>query len=319
MLSLGRLLKPLVGVSHKEATSFSEGNSKTWQHLETAVLAAIGGYHATLEDSRLEILVPRLNEVEPELRGYAYEGAAIGLTGLDCLMPWKKRLQEFLDGPGSSHTYMIHIGAGEALARLRRQPERFLSRLDPVLRWMVMDGYGFHEGFFARHRYIEQQAPPAHLSPYACRVFDQGLGRSCWFLAGANVERMAAMVSNFPPTRQADLWIGVGVGCAYAGGVDRAAIETLRQAAGSYLPRLALGAAVVAKGRLRAGNPVPHSDLACEVLCGLSREKAAYLVDVAFQNLPTNGVVPAYEILQQRLELQFAGLAEHVDQRKEAV
>ena len=224
-ISLSKLRRSLLGVSHKEATSFSEGNSSTWKHLETAVLAAIEGYHSTLDGSKFEALVPRLNTVALELRGYAYEGAAMGLTGLDCLLPWKNRLRAYMAGPGEAHIYMVHIGAGEALARLRKKPEPFIARLeDRVLCWLVMDGYGFHEGFFSRHRYVDEQVVPAHLSSYARRIFDQGLGRSIWFSAGANVDRIAAIIAAFPQARQADLWVGIGVACTYVGGVDRAAI-----------------------------------------------------------------------------------------------
>lgn len=312
-ISLSKLRRSLLGVSYKEATSFSEGNTKTWKHLETAVLAAIEGYHATLDSSKFEVLIPQLNTVELALRGYAYEGAAMGLTGLDCVLPWKKRLQAFMAGPGSAHIYMVHIGAGEALARLRRKPEPFIARLeDRVLCWLVMDGYGFHEGFFARRRYVDEQVVPQHLSPYARRIFDQGLGRSIWFSAGANVEHIAAMIAAFPPARQADLWVGVGVACTYVGGIERAAIEALHKASGLYGPQLALGAAVVAKGRQRAANPTPHSDLACEVLCGISSSWAAQILDVAFQNLPLDGPEPAFEILQQRLLAQFAERTESV-------
>ena len=319
-ISLSKLRRSLLGVSHKEATSFSEGNSSTWKHLETAVLAAIEGYHSTLDGSKFEALVPRLNTVALELRGYAYEGAAMGLTGLDCLLPWKNRLRAYMAGPGAAHIYMVHIGAGEALARLRKKPEPFIARLeDRVLCWLVMDGYGFHEGFFSRHRYVDEQVVPAHLSSYARRIFDQGLGRSIWFSAGANVDRIAAIIAAFPQARQADLWVGIGVACTYVGGVDRAAIEALHRAAGPYGPQMALGAAVVAKGRQRAGNPVPHTDLACEVLCGTSSERAAHILDVAFQNLPTTGPEPAYEILQQRLLAQFAERTESIYQQKEAI
>ena len=318
--SLAKLRKSLLGVSQKEATSFSEGNTRTWRQLETAVLSALTGYHATLESSHFEVLVPRLDEVELELRGYAYEGAAMGLTGLDCFLPWKKRLKAYMAGPGSAHIYMVHIGAGEALARLRRKPEPFIARLeDRVLCWLVMEGYGFHEGFFSRHRHVEEQVIPAHLSSYARRIFDQGLGRSIWFTAGANVERIAATIATFPQARQADLWVGVGVGCTYVGGLDRAAIEALRRAAGPYAPQMAVGAAFVAKGRQRASNPTAHTELACEVLCALSADQAAHKTEVAFQDLPTDGVEPAFEILQQRLLAQFAAPAERVYQQKEAI
>ncbi len=318
MIDLGKLRRSILGVSLKEATSFSEGDSETWKQLETAVLSAVEGYHATLDSSKFEVLIPRLDSVALELRGYAYEGAAMGLTGLDCVLPWKKRLQAYMAGPGAPHIYMVHIGAGEALARLRRKPEPFIARLqDRTLCWLVMDGYGFHEGFFKRKRYIDEKVVPAYLSPYARRIFDQGLGRSLWFLAGANVERIAASIAAFPESRQADLWVGIGVACAYVGGIDRAAIEALQKAAGPFAPYMALGIAFVAKGRQRAGNPVPHTDLACRVLWGLSSEHAAHIVDVGFQALPLDGPKPAYEILQQRLLAQFAERAEVVSQSKE--
>jgi hypothetical protein len=81
---------------------------------------------------------------------------------------------------------------------------------------------------------------------------------------------------------------------------------------------LALGAATVAKGRHRAGNPVPHTDMASEILCGVSSERAAQILDVAFENLPTDGPEPAFEILQQRLLAQFALPIASVSQREEA-
>lgn len=307
MNTLSKLRRALLGVSHKEATAFSEGDSPTWRHLEAAVLAAIEGYHATLDGSAFSRLVPRLQTVPLEMRGYAYEGAAMGLTGLDCVLPWKKRLRAYMAGPGAPHIYMVHIGAGEALARLRRKPEPFIARLeDRVICWLVMDGYGFHEGFFARKRYVDEQQVPGHLSAYARRIFDQGLGRSIWFTSGAQVERISGIIERFPQARQADLWVGIGVACAYVGGLEQKAVEALRQAAGPYRSSMAVGVAFVAKGRQRAGNPVPHTDLACQVLWGISSVQAAQFVDSAFEDLPLTGPEPAFEILQQRLRTQFA-------------
>jgi hypothetical protein len=316
--SLVKLRKALMGVSEKTATAFSAGNSEEWKHLEQAVLSAIEGYHATLVSNKFAVLVPLLDKIELDMRGFAYEGAAMGLTAMDCVLPWKNRLQAYLDGPGSPHVYMVHIGAGEALARLRRKPEPFIARMkDRVLCWLVMDGYGFHEGFFYTQRTIERQIVPSHLSIYARRIFDQGVGRSIWFSTGTNVERIASTIGAFPEHRRADMWAGIGVACTYVGGVDSEIIEDLRMAAGQYGPQLALGASVVAKGRQRAGNPVPHTDLACEILCGISSRQAAQLVDFAFLSLPVDGPEPAFEILQQRLLAQFAGRTVDVYRRKE--
>jgi hypothetical protein len=306
-LSLSRLRRAVMGVSDKEATSFSRGDTPTWRHLETVVRAAVGGYHAVLDGSRFEDLIPRLDQTPLEFRGYAYEGAAMGLTGLDCFLPGKSRLQAYMDGPGSRHIYMVHIGAGEALARLRRKPERFMARLsDPALRWLVMDGYGFHEGFFKPQRFVEAQQVPGHVSAFARRIFDQGVGRSIWFTRGAQVDQISRTIAAFPAHRHPDLWVGVGVACGYVGGFDRSTVEALRAAAGRHATRMAVGTAFVAKGRLRAGNPIPETNLACEVLCGTSDQDAARLVDQAFEDLPDTPSVPAYDTLQQRLEASLA-------------
>jgi hypothetical protein len=318
-ISLKKLRRSLLGVSHKKATAFSKGNTEAWRHLETVVLTALEGYHATLDSSKLELLVPRLNMVPLEMRSYAYEGAAMGLTGLDCMLPWKKRLQAYMAGPGAPHIYMVHIGVGEALALLRRNPEPFIARLkDRVICWLVMEGYGFHKGFFFSRRYIGEQVVPAYLSPYGRRIFDQGLGRSIWFLAGANVEDITATIAAFPVDRQADLWVGIGVACTYVGGVDRSTVEALQKASGPYEPQMAMGAAFVAKGRQLAGNPVPHTDMVCDILWGLIADQAADITTAAFRNLPTDEPEPAFEILQQRILAEFAERTERVYQQKEA-
>jgi hypothetical protein len=304
---MARARKALIGVSDREATAFSQGDSANWRHLERSVLAAVGGYHSVLEGGSLDDLVRRLEQFPLDLRGYAYEGAAMGLTGMDCFIPWKSGFREFVEGPGAPHVYMVHIGAGEALARLRRKPERFLVRLeDPVLRWLVLDGYGFHEGFFSPERHVKQQRVPAHLSPFGRRVFDQGVGRSLWFACGAQVDRIAAAISAFPAERRPDMWLGIGVACGYVGGVDRLAIERLRELSGAHWPRLAVGTAFVAKGRHRAGNPIPDTDLACQVLCGITSVRAAELVDDAFAGLPSRYDEPGYELLQRSLLGSFS-------------
>jgi Protein of unknown function (DUF1702) len=318
MTSLGKLLRPFFGVSQAQATSFGAGDSQAAQRMETVISTVTRGCQATLQNSRFEALVPRLNAVEPELRGFAYEGAGTGLAALDCFLPWKNRTKAFLDGPGAAYIYAVQIGAGMALARLRRRPEPFLARLDPVLGWIAIDGYGFHEGFFARQRYVRKQAIPTHLSSYGRRAFDQGLGRSIWFLGGGNIGQVAATITAFVVGRQADLWSGVGLACGYTGGVERAAIESLQQAAGLYAPELAVGAAIAANARHRAGSPAPYAELACAALCGRSSERASHIVNAALQDLPPDGQVPAYAVWRQRLATEFAAQTAHEYQKEVA-
>jgi hypothetical protein len=269
------------------------------------------GYHAALEEDEVDALALRLNKIESELRGFAFEGAAMSLTLLDHLTPFRNnRLHAFLNGHGATHPYMVHVGAGWAFARLpwlRRCVERPLARLDPLLRWLAVDGYGFHEGYFHWRRCVETQAIPDRLAGYGRRAFDQGLGRSLWFVDGADVSRIPATIGAFPPSRHADLWAGVGLACTYAGGAERDCLEALLAKAGPYAPTLAQGAAFAAKARHRAGNPATHTEIACQVLCALSADGAAHLCDLALKDLPPDGAEPAYEVWRQRIRAQFVG------------
>ena len=311
--ALGLLRKVAFGISLEEATfarrGFRVSEARAQQRLEQIGNVFLQGYHAALEEDGPEALALRLRAVDAELRGFAFEGAAMGLTLLDHLsLSNGKRLQAFLNGPGAAHVYMVHVGAGWAVARLpwlRRHAEQYLTRLDPLLCWLAVDGYGFHEGYFNWRRAIERQAVPDQLKGYARRVFDQGLGRSLWFVEGADVLRISSTVASFKRERHADLWSGAGLACAYAGGVDQAGFEAMRLAAQPYTPQLAQGVAFAAKARQRANNPAAHTEMACKVFCGLSSEAAALITDVALESLPGDGNEPAYEVWRQRIQAQF--------------
>lgn len=308
MTALGKLRKSLFGIPSEKAVFSQPGFvEEAWLRFQPVAHSLVEGYHATLEDSRFEVLVPRLNAIDPDLHGFAYEGAGMGIAALDIMAPWKNRLQAFVGpgGPAAAHIYPIYVGVGLALARLRRNPERFLIRLDPLLNWVIVDGYGFHEAFFSWRRTVEEQVTPAHFSSYALRLFDQGMGRAIWFASGALLERVTTIIATFPPSRQAELWSGVGLASSYAGGGDRAALERVQKNAGPYQVQLACGAAIAARGRHQAGNLTAHTDLACEVYCGLSSDEAFHITNVASENIPTNGVEPAYEIWRRRIQTQL--------------
>ena len=311
--ALGLLRKAVLGISLEEATfaqrGFHVSDTRAQQRLEKIGNVFLQGYQAVLEDDTSDALALQLHTLDAELRGFAFEGAAMGLTLLDHLsLRQGKRLQTFLHGPGAAHTYMVHVGVGWAIARLpwlRRHAQQYLARLDPLLCWLALDGYGFHEGYFNWRRTIERQVVPTQLKGYARRVFDQGLGRSLWFVEGADVLRISSTVAAFDPERHADLWSGVGLACAYAGGIDQAGIEAMRRTAQTYTPQLAQGTAFAAKTRQRANNPVAHTEVACRVLCGLSAEAAALITDVALEKLPRDGEEPAYEVWRRRIQAQF--------------
>ena len=288
--------------------AFRGDHAAVREQLESVGKSFVHGYHAALEESSPEALVARVGEVGHEWIGFAYEGAAMALTILDTITPWRRdRLQRFLAGPGEPHVYLMIVGAGWIMARLPVSPQRLLTRFDPVLRWLALDGYGFHEGFFNWPKAVERQEVPARLTGYFRRGFDQGLGRSLWFVDGADVRLLPQTIGAFPAARQGDLWAGLGLAVAYAGGRERAAVEELKRAAGTYAPQLAQGAAFAAKARERAGNLATHTELACEVLCGMSATGAAEVCDQALLNLPPDSAeVPAYDVWRQRIQERFS-------------
>ncbi len=307
----GRLRKIIFGISPEEASFKRRGfrwrDERARARLEGVGATFLRGYHAALEAEGDEALVRRLGEVESELRGFAFEGAAMGLALRDLLKPWGRgRLKPFIEGAGAAHVYMLHVGAGWALARLRRDPSRVLKSFDPLLGWLAVDGYGFHEGFFKWPAYVARQERPRRLRGYALRVFDQGLGRSLWFVEGADVERVIGTINAFAPERHSDLWSGVGLACAYAGGADDAGLECLRARAGRFAPQLAQGAAFAAKTRRRAGNMAAHTEEACRVLCGMGARAAAEVTDAALRLAPRGGEEPAYETWRRRIAEEMA-------------
>lgn len=254
------------------------------------------GYQAATTDD-LEAIIPKLNAVEAEFLGFALEGVGTVLAQRDALTPTgQNRVEAFVAGPGAAYETFVYVGVGLMLGKKRLPIEPYLKSLSLTRSWLVLDGYGFQHGFTHWQEYLDDQALPEQLSGYACRVFDQGMGRSIWFIDGTDVTRIPQTIGAFPPARQADLWGGVGYACAYAGGVDRETLEALGTAAGFYRPILARVTAVAAKSRQLLGNPSVYTELACEVLCGMGAEAAAETVDRTLKSPPmTNGATPDQE------------------------
>jgi hypothetical protein len=305
------LRRRLLGISPGETSvarrGFEVRDPRVVERLEAIGGAFLGGYHAALETRDEHDLGSRLEETEAERRGFAYEGAAMGLLLLDALTPWARgRWRRFARGPGAAHIYMVHVGAGWALARLPGGFRRSWLPFDPLLHWLAYDGYGFHEGYFHRARRVSNGEIPASLSGYALRAFDQGLGRSLWFGEGADPGRVSAAFSALAPGRRGDLWSGVGLAAAYAGGADAAALESLPRLAGAFAAHVAQGAAFAAKARERAGNPAAHTALACRALCGMDAASAARVTDDALESLPGDGETPAFETWRARVRERFA-------------
>jgi hypothetical protein len=300
------ILQKLLDISPIEATfarrKFHFAAEATREHLEHIGATFLHGYRLAIEDPRIEWLTQQLNDVDLESRGYGFEGAAMALDLLDNLQPWNAcRIRKFLRGPAQQHLYMVHVGVGWSMARMQLRLTQRFAHLDPLLRWLALDGFGFHEGYFYWSRYSSGARPALSLfNGYGQRVFDQGLGRSLWFVGGADPNYILSAIMHFPETRHDDLWSGIGLACTYAGGANTSVINMLRSVSGQHWPHLGQGAVFAAGARRRAGNIAAHTELACQLLVGKDPVQASALCDEVLSNA-VEDTEPAYEVWRRRI------------------
>jgi enediyne biosynthesis protein E3 len=279
-LSAARLA--LFGISPREAEFSVRGFSATdparQDRLETVGRSFVAGYNAAIATGQGDAALEQLAEFPEALRGFVVEGAAMGLALLDIVTPWPRRsFIAFVAGAAEPYTYLAYVGAGWALARTSWRLAGRLGRLDPLLRWLMFDGFGFHAGYFLPRRVFDQHWRPGLPQGYAAQAFDQGLGRALWFAMGASGEKVRAAVETFAPERRPDLWSGIGLAAAYAGGASTEELTALVQAAGGSRLDLGQGAAFAAAAHLRAGVLPDHTEAACQVLCGADGHTASAL------------------------------------------
>ncbi|GAA3002272.1 DUF1702 family protein [Streptomyces lactacystinicus] len=299
-----------------ETRGFHRKSPAAQDLLETVGARFLEGYaHAVEARNPAEAEYP-LEEIPDRFRGFAYEGAGMGFAMLDGLrLSGRNSVARCLAGRGADHVYMVYVGIGWAMARLPRFCWPDIDKLDPLLRWLVLDGYGFHQAYFRTDRYVHQQYRdpafpwPAHDSPsYAGRAIDQGIGRALWFVGGTDAELVATMIEKYPESRRSDLYGGAGLAATYAGGVDEAELCAFRDRAGIHGPMVAQGSAFAAEARIRAGLLVPHTELATRVFCGMTPDQAAAVSQEARPSGPVPGALPAYEVWRQAIADRFANV-----------
>jgi enediyne biosynthesis protein E3 len=281
------------------------------ENLEKVGTKFLEGFACGMGGRTLPDIESSLEMIGPIFRGFAYEGCAMALAVRDGIAPVNRHwVRDLLASRGAAHIYMAYIGVGWAMARLPRVRWRAIAPRDPLLRWLALDGYGFHQAYFRTKKYVEgqYQAPiPGWPSGYASRAADQGIGRALWFVNGADVPHVAGTIGKFAPSRQADLWSGAALASVYAGGADAGELEEMVRLAGQYRSHAAQGAAFAAGARVMAGLVTPGTELGVKVHCGMSAAEAAAITDEARLDLPeTDDPVPAYEIWRERIRKQFA-------------
>ncbi|WP_030107369.1 DUF1702 family protein [Actinoalloteichus caeruleus] len=285
--------------------------------LEAIPQAVVCGFEWGIDARGVGEVERRLRLVEPAMRGFAVEGATMAFTVLDA-MSGGVRTRDLLRGEGAPHLFLAYIGIGFAMARLPRVLWRRVlpdlagtSPYHPTMSWLAVDGYGFDLAYFrTRHWVGGQRVPAAYAwqgdSGYFPRAADQGVGRALWFVHGARVDDVADAVERFPERRRGDLWSGVGLAAAFAGGGTAEATSALRRRAGGYRAELGLGAVFAASARNLADHVPEHTARVVEGLAGLTVPEAVRLAESTSTHT-SDGDVPPYEVWRGRIRHALGG------------
>ena len=286
--------------------------------MEAVPQAVVVGFEWGIDGGNLADLTRRLDMVDPELCGFAYEGATMALTIKDTT--GGHRTRDLLNGPAQPHLLLCYIGIGFAMARLPRPlwkkilPDLEPSLFHPTMSWLCVDGYGFDLAYFHPRKWVEQQRVPEPYPwlghpEYFHRAVDQGIGRALWFMHGGVPAAVIEAVARFPEQRRGDLWSGVGLASTFAGGCGPAGLAVLRAAAGVHQANLGLGSVFAATARVVADFVPDHSAQALATLAGLAPQEAMALAATTHPNPDEPRSEPHYEAWRAAIRTELAARA----------
>lgn len=298
-----------------EVRGFHVKNAEAKARLEYIGEVFLRGYAYAVEAGSPAEAEDLLETVPRDMRGFAYEGAGMGAAVYDSLPGHNGRLEGLLAGKGRDHDYMIYVGVGWAMARLPKFLWPDIRTTDPMLRWLALDGYGFHQAYFKTDAYVRNpdvQHPfrwnGGH-NHYTLNAIDQGIGRALWFVGGTDPDVVAGLIRAYPERRHSDLYAGAGLACAYAGGVSEDELARFVESAGEHRWALAQGSAFATEARFRAGTVIDHTHLAARVVCGTTAERASRLCRETRPQTPAEGASPPYETWRRDIAAELASLS----------
>lgn len=277
--------------------------------LETAGKTFIGGYNAALAAGHRDEVLQHIHTVAPPLLGFAVEGAAMGCAIADALPFRRPSLAAHLEAFEREFTYLTHVGAGWAMARVPWRRAAILAPLDPVHQWLAYDGLGFHDTYFYHRRMLAGWR--RRLSGYAARAYDQGVGRALWFVGGGSVDVTTDLIGSFAAARHGDLWSGLGLAMAYAGPAGAPDFSLALGNSGEQAAHFGQGVVFACEARARARHIPDHTDLAARTVTGIGADELSALARTTRNGLPAdNANAPAYEIWRRRVADAFSSMVE---------
>ena len=221
--------------------------------------------------SNIEELNKILQKTISEFLSVSYEGASMGIAinNLEenhTLNKWQNFYQKY----GKNHAAQVHIGLGWAINELNLDLNYYMNNLEPMFKFRVIDGYAYYDGIFRRRRSVRMKQIPENLESLSLRAYDQGLGRSFWYIAQGEVDKLIRIISNFPKERQFDMWRGIGIAIAYVGGVENAELIELNDISGNCSKAFKCGIALVTQSREEAKTSSIYTETICNTLLNLN-------------------------------------------------
>jgi hypothetical protein len=299
-----RLIKRFLRLPFDDASfrvrGFSSEDLSIQMALENVGRTFIGGYNTALEANNVEEIVAYAGRVPQLERGFAVEGASMGAAVVDALSFGRSLLAACVHAFERDFTYLVHVGAGWSLARVPWRRRRIISLLDPIHKWLVFDGLGFHDAYFYHRNALNGWR--RWNSGYFSNAYDQGLGRGLWFVAGGSLRNFTRLIPTLSSNRHGDLWSGMALAMAYAGPAKGDEYTHAYREACDSRDHFAQGIAFACEARVRAGYVPGHTELAAQVVWGIGAQELSKLVRDVRATLPAvEHELPRYEIWRRRV------------------
>jgi hypothetical protein len=237
-----------------------------------------------------------LANFDPDIRFFAIEGAAMGVLVREANDPdapgW---LRAFVARTRRDHVAAAYVGCGLGLAMIDRPHADVIGQFSELHRWFVLDGMGFMRALMDFDRFRRERERFPGMSREESRVADRGSGRAHWFALQADVDSIAETAHAFPSDRRPDIWQGIGLAAAFAGGVEPDALDHLRSRSGAHARDLAAGAIQACGVRFDFGAATPYTHRAAQALADRSPSECAALVRAAERSVGSATSLDAFE------------------------
>lgn len=221
------------------------------EEIDKVITAFKKGQELALNATDIAELVKSLQLQKGKFQSVFFEGAAAYLSA--SLEENSKAWTKFVKHPQMKpHIGQVWVGFGWGMAEKNREIIPFIQDLNAFEKWKALDGYGYFHGLLRKRRFIKGQSIPENIEAEELLGFDQGLGRSLWYNAKGDVEKLAAELSHFDKKRLPAVWRGVGLAAFYVGGWDRTSLQELKALSGDYQTSFLLGVAIAILGRKHA-------------------------------------------------------------------